>query len=231
MFALIESCPEQRPSMGWTGKVVSLAIHAFVISAAVAASRAVVERHPTILNVDTTLVWNTPAPPRVPDGPVVTGQRLSQPILFPPAPLVIPVELPPPEPAANFNPGVSDPGPLVSPSPGPSMAPVGLPGAGTDAPRELRYVEELPQLLSHPPIRYPEVLRQAGIQGRVLIETVLDTLGRAEPAETRVLGSVNGLFDREALGVVLASRYRPARAQGRAVRVRVQIPVNFAIRP
>jgi hypothetical protein len=34
----------------------------------------------------------------------------------------------------------------------------------------------------------------------------------------------------EAISVVLGSRYRPARVAGRAVRVRVQVPVTFQIR-
>jgi protein TonB len=142
-----------------------------------------------------------------------------------PAPTVIPTDIPPPGLPVT---SLADPDPgtaIVAIHPGPGAIPIG------NAPRDARFVEELPVLLSHPEIRYPEMLRQAGIEGRVMIETVLDTLGRAEPALTRVATSVSALFDREALSVVLASHYRPARAQGRAVRVRVQVPVNFSLHP
>jgi len=85
-------------------------------------------------------------------------------------------------------------------------------------------------MLAHPAINYPEVLRQAGIEGRVLVEAVLDTLGRAEPSSLRVTASPHQLFDREALAVVAGSRFRPGRADGHAVRVRIQVPVTFSIR-
>jgi protein TonB len=94
----------------------------------------------------------------------------------------------------------------------------------------MRYVEEQPVMLAHPTLRYPEVLRLAGIEGRVLVEAVLDTLGRAEPGSLRVTDSPNPLFDREALTVVAGSRYRPGRVGGQAVRVRIQVPVAFTIR-
>jgi TonB family protein len=95
---------------------------------------------------------------------------------------------------------------------------------------ESRVADEPPRLLSHPAPRYPEVLRQAGIEGRVLVEVVLDTLGHAEPASVRVVGGAHELFEREAVSVVLASRYVPGRVQQQAVRVRIQVPVSFSLR-
>ena len=137
----------------------------------------------------------------------------------------VPTEIPPP--------GTTEflPGPTGDPLPGPVLTalPGGLPGAG-HTPVDARFVDEPPALLVHPELRYPEVLRQAGIEGRVLVEAVLDTLGRAEAGSLRVTESPNALFDREALTVVAASRYRPGRVDGRAVRVRIQVPVAFAIR-
>ncbi len=92
-----------------------------------------------------------------------------------------------------------------------------------------READEPPQLLTHPAPRYPAVLRQAGIEGRVVIEAVLDTEGRAEPGSLRVVSSAHPLFAAEAERVVLASQYRPARVAGRAVRVRVAVPVSFTM--
>jgi protein TonB len=138
----------------------------------------------------------------------------------------------------NISPDIPPPGPgeiLPGPSgealPGPFTAnvPGGVPGT-SPAPMDALYVEERPVMLAHPELHYPEVLRQAGIEGRVMVEAVLDTLGRAEPASLRVTDSPNPLFDRAALAVVLGSRYRPGRVDGHAVRVRVQVPVAFTIR-
>src|SRR6266568_3055500 len=48
-------------------------------------------------------------------------------------------------------------------------------------------VEEKPAVLSGPTLQYPELLRQAQIQGRVLVQAIIDTLGRAEPPSVKVL--------------------------------------------
>src|SRR5216684_5749790 len=42
-------------------------------------------------------------------------------------------------------------------------------------------VDEKPEVLSGPQIAYPDLLRQAGIQGRVVVQAIIDTSGRAEP--------------------------------------------------
>ena len=54
---------------------------------------------------------------------------------------------------------------------------------------------------AHPPPAYPELLRAAGIEGRVVLQVVIDTLGRAEPA-ARVFESSNPGFDGAALAYV-----------------------------
>jgi len=88
-------------------------------------------------------------------------------------------------------------------------------------------VEERPERIGGPEPRYPEMLRQAGIEGQVVVECVIDTLGRAEPGSIRVVASSHPLFDAPAREAVAASSFRPARLDGRAVRVRVQLPLNF----
>jgi protein TonB len=229
VFALIESCPEQRPRSGWTGRIASFAVHSFLITAALAFTRHVAADGPPKAEPPIPIVWPLPGPtPAVPTGsdpgtaPVTDAPR-PLPIV---APVVVPSDIPPPGDPVTA-PGIPDPVPApLAIHPGqPGTLPIGT------APRDARFVEELPVLISHPEIRYPEVLRQAGIEGHVMIETVLDTLGRAEPSLTRVAAGVNDLFNREALSVVLASRYRPARVSGRPVRVRVQVPVNFSLHP
>ena len=95
---------------------------------------------------------------------------------------------------------------------------------------DVRSVEEAPVLLSHPAPGYPELMRRAGVEGRVLLEAVLDTMGRVERGSLRVLASTHALFVPDAAALVLGSRYRPARFGGRPVRVRIQVPVSFALR-
>jgi protein TonB len=91
-------------------------------------------------------------------------------------------------------------------------------------------VEERPELLTRPPLQYPDLLRQAGVQGRVLVQAIIDTSGRAEPASVKVIQSPNPGFDQPAKNLVLKSLFRPARVHGRAVRVLINQPVDFAIK-
>jgi protein TonB len=95
---------------------------------------------------------------------------------------------------------------------------------------DVRVADEAPVMLSHPVPRYPEILRQAGIDGRVMAEAVVDTSGRVEPASVRIVSAAHPLFAEEARLVMLASRFRPGRMGGRAVRVRIRLPMSFDIR-
>ena len=103
-------------------------------------------------------------------------------------------------------------------------------GSSTDTtalPADL--VEVRPELLSAPVPVYPEVLRRLGVTGRVMVDVVVDTLGRVEPQSLRVVSAPHpGLVEpvRQALDRAL---FRPARIHGRAVRVLVRIPFEFRI--
>ncbi|HYT04554.1 MAG TPA: energy transducer TonB [Gemmatimonadales bacterium] len=89
-------------------------------------------------------------------------------------------------------------------------------------------VEERPLLLSAPPPAYPVLLRQAGIQGRVVVRAVVDTTGRVEPASVRILKSPSLLFNEPTKQWVLKALFRPARVHGRAAKVFVNLPVDYS---
>ena len=90
-------------------------------------------------------------------------------------------------------------------------------------------VDERPRRISGPMPRYPEVLRQAGVEGNVVLEFVVDTLGRVEESTIRVIRATNQAFVASAIVVIKKSVFRPARVRGRAVRVLVQQSVGFTI--
>jgi len=100
---------------------------------------------------------------------------------------------------------------------------------GSDQVLSVDVVQEKPELLSHPPPAYPPLLQQAGIEGRVMVQAIIDTTGRVEPNSVRVVESANPGFDQPAKNVVLRSLFRPGRVYGRAVRVLVAIPIDFKI--
>ena len=97
-------------------------------------------------------------------------------------------------------------------------------------PWESSLVDELPVMLAGPVPAYPDLLRQAGIQGRVLLEAVVDTLGHVERGSIVVVATAHPGFVAPARQAVAAMLFRPARVRGRAVRVRVRIPMDFALR-
>jgi len=90
-------------------------------------------------------------------------------------------------------------------------------------------VEERPALLSAPPPIYPALLKQAGIQGRVILPDVIDTTGRVEPASVRIMTSPHPAFDQPTKDWVLKALFRPARLHGRGVRVLINLRVDYSI--
>ena len=91
-------------------------------------------------------------------------------------------------------------------------------------------VEERPQVLSGPQLQYPDLLRQAAIQGQVLVQAIIDTTGRAEPPSVKIIQSPNPGFDQSAKNYVLRALFRPARVHGRAVRVLINLPIDFKVK-
>jgi TonB family protein len=90
---------------------------------------------------------------------------------------------------------------------------------------------EPPVLLSAPPPSYPPDLRDARVEGTVVVRLVVDTLGRAEPETLRALRSDHPGLIAPAMRSLRLARFRPARMSGRAVPVLVEVPVQFRLRP
>ena len=85
-------------------------------------------------------------------------------------------------------------------------------------------------MLTGPLTHYPEMLRQAGVQGRVILEAVVDTTGRVNRDSIDVVSATHPEFVAAARQALLATLFRPAFVFGRLVRVRVRIPYEFTIR-
>ncbi|MEP6692413.1 MAG: energy transducer TonB, partial [Gemmatimonadaceae bacterium] len=77
---------------------------------------------------------------------------------------------------------------------------------------------------SNPPPRYPDILRSGNVEGEVLGQFTVDTLGRAEPGSFKVLKSTNELFSTSVRNVLGSLRFYPAETGGRKVRMIVQQP-------
>lgn len=226
MFALIESTRAAHVEAGWTGRLWSFAVHSALAAAAVLATRPA-PPEPVTDRLIYELRWTTPAPDRpaspAPAAPVVPAPPST--VLRVPSQVVVD---PPALPPTTFDPGAAiTPEPVGTVvTPGTTLISALPPTAVLDA----RYVQELPERIAHPPLRYPELLRRAGMEGTIVVEAVLDTLGVVERGSVHVVQGGHALFESEATALVAGSRYRAARANNRPVRVRIQVPVTFAIR-
>lgn len=215
---------EERPGREWGARSASVALHGGLIALAVWLTQRPLAPPPVRVIPLEPLVWNT-TPRTPPPAPPPSGVPSA------PGPLVVPTVI-----TATVPPVEVPPLPdWAAPPLGPVTPDVGLPGpAGPPAPPmapvDVQVVEEPPVLLAHPAPRYPDVLRQAGVEGRTLVEVVIDTAGRAERGSIRVVSSTHALFAPAASALVLGSRYRPGRVAGRPVRVRIVVPVMFALR-
>jgi TonB family protein len=77
--------------------------------------------------------------------------------------------------------------------------------------------------------RYPDALRQSGIDGRVEIEFVVDDRGRVDMSTVRVIESTHELFTHAVRRALSGMRFSPAKVNGVAVRQFVRLPVIFRI--
>lgn len=93
-------------------------------------------------------------------------------------------------------------------------------------------VEDMPELIGglqelQRNIRYPEVARRAGIEGRVYIQFIVNERGEVE--NPQVMRGIGGGADEEALRVVSQARFTPGMQRGRPVRVQYSLPIFFRL--
>jgi protein TonB len=94
-------------------------------------------------------------------------------------------------------------------------------------------VEQMPELIGglssiQRHIEYPEMARKAGIEGRVVLQFVIDEDGNVtNPVVVRGIG---GGCDEEALRAVQEhAKFVPGKQRGKPVRVRYSLPVTFKL--
>lgn len=93
-------------------------------------------------------------------------------------------------------------------------------------------VEQMPELIGgmaalQKNIRYPDMARKAGIEGRVIVQFIVNEKGEVE--NPRVIRGIGGGCDEEALRAVRQVKFRPGRQRGQPVRVQYSLPVIFRL--
>ena len=93
-------------------------------------------------------------------------------------------------------------------------------------------VENMPELKGglgalQQKINYPDMARKAGIEGRVIIQFIVNEQGQVE--DPRVIRGIGGGCDKEALRVVKQAEFEPGRQRGNPVRVQYSLPITFKL--
>jgi len=99
-----------------------------------------------------------------------------------------------------------------------------------DSVYEAYAVEIMPEITEMVRPDYPPVAMQAGIEGRVVVQVVVDENGRVIPGTERVLTSTSDVFNEPALNAARACTFKPGQMGDRPVKVRVNIPFAFRLR-
>ena len=77
-------------------------------------------------------------------------------------------------------------------------------------------------------IKYPSICQEQGIQGRVIVQFVVEKDGSI--ADVQVIKAVNPYLDKEAVRVVSTMpKWSPGKQRGKPVRVRFTLPVTFRL--
>jgi len=89
-------------------------------------------------------------------------------------------------------------------------------------------VEVKPQPVNVPTPVYPELARQAGIEGQAVVQALVDTDGSIIDAKI-LKSSGNTSLDNEAVQAAMRATFTPAKQRDQAVRVWVSIPYRFTL--
>lgn len=237
MLGVLLESHARRPQR-WGGMALSVSAHLAIISAVTAAT---VRGTPVVRERITPVALRVaPSPARAPvrrraSKSASGSARSTLPMLRAPTAPVLRIPLPnlsePTLPAAIV--GAREPvDPTLigigagSASSGPRSI---IDGAGDPSGGEWRGSELLMRIVTSSTPRYPLALRQAGIEGRVLVRFVVDSSGRIDARSVQVLQSTHELFTRAVRDALAGFRFRPAEMGRRRVSALAEMPFEFRL--
>lgn len=93
-------------------------------------------------------------------------------------------------------------------------------------------VEDMPELKGdlvslQKKINYPETARKAGIEGKVIVQFIVNEQGEVE--KPQVIRGIGGGCDKEALRVVKEAEFIPGKQRGKPVRVQFSLPITYRL--
>lgn len=117
--------------------------------------------------------------------------------------------------------------------PPPPPTPVAAEEVAEDEMEIFVVVEQMPTIIGgvqrvYEYLKYPEIARQAGLEGLVVIQVVVTPDGL--PSLPEVARSSGQVLDEAAIAAVMQLTFEPGMQRGRPVRVRMAIPIRFRLR-
>ena len=94
---------------------------------------------------------------------------------------------------------------------------------------EFQVEKQVSQFPGNSPPRYPDMLRSANVEGEVLAQFVVDTTGKADMREFKVLKSTHDLFTNAVRAALPQMKFYPAEVGGKKVKQLVQMPFQFSL--
>jgi protein TonB len=93
-------------------------------------------------------------------------------------------------------------------------------------------VEELPEPIGgiaaiQSGVVYPEIAKRAGVEGTVYVEAFVDETGTV--TKTTVVKGIGAGCDEAAQAAVMKTKFKPGKQRGKAVKVRMSIPIRFRL--
>jgi protein TonB len=101
-----------------------------------------------------------------------------------------------------------------------------------EEPEIFMIVEDMPELIGglasiQSKIKYPEIAKKAGVEGRLFVQFVVNTDGSViDPVVVRGNGAG---CDEEAFRAVRQAKFEPGRQRGKPVHVKMSLPISFKL--
>jgi protein TonB len=114
-------------------------------------------------------------------------------------------------------------GPMALPPP---------PAAEEEEPEIFIVVERMPEPAGgmdaiYRRVKYPEIARKAGIEGRVVLQFIVDERGNV--VNPTVIRGIGGGCDEAAIDAIRGVKFTPGMQRGRPVKVQFQLPIVFRL--
>ncbi|HKH91599.1 MAG TPA: TonB family protein [Gemmatimonadaceae bacterium] len=230
---LLES--NTAPTRRTGGTLTSMLVHAAIATSAITLTTGseVSRPAPPAEIVLPPVVLDRPHQPRVSSDPHVDRRTATASPVVPRIPRVdhVPETIPTVDVEVNVRVATDDEaargaiGPAIQ-SPGGKIGAGGPP----EGVLEERYVDRGPRILGlaiQP--WFPTSLRERGTGGRVTVQFVVDTSGRAEMSGLKIVQASDSLFAQSVRAVLPRYRFSPGEVGGSKVRTLVQLPFDFTL--